>query len=148
MSSRSSGKLGLIWTFVPFLIFPLLIYIFIALFSQSMNGALNASLFELTMLSGGVWRFEVGEALLAFAMGCLFLEVVKSTSTRRSALLNHGLSVGLLVICLIVFLCLKHFATSEFFLIMLMVGLDVVAGFIVSIVAARRDFGVGDGFIQ
>jgi hypothetical protein len=37
------------------------------------------------------------------------------------------------------------FATSVFFLIMLMTLLDVMAGFMVTIASARRDFSVADG---
>ena len=40
---------------------------------------------------------------------------------------------------------LDAFATSVFFLIMLMTLLDVMAGFMVTIASARRDFAVSDG---
>jgi len=50
------------------------------------------------------------------------------------------------LLCLIEFLALKSFATSEFFLLTMMCFLDVLAGAMVTIVSARRDFGVGDGF--
>jgi hypothetical protein len=40
------------------------------------------------------------------------------------------------------------FATSVFFLIMMMSLLDVMAGFMVTIASARRDFGVVEGFSE
>ena len=64
---------------------------------------------------------------------------MKSAGTRRIAILNHSLSMGLFVICLIEFLIFPAFATSTFFLVGLMVLLDVLAGFVVTIIAARRD---------
>jgi len=39
-------------------------------------------------------------------------------------------------------------ATSVFFLIMVMTLLDVMAGFMVTIAAARRDFAVADSFVD
>ena len=51
----------------------------------------------------------------------------------------------LFIVCIVEFLMLPAFATSVFFLVMLMSLLDVMAGFMVTIAAARRDFAVGDG---
>jgi hypothetical protein len=43
------------------------------------------------------------------------------------------------IICLVEFLLHPAFATSVFFLIMIMSLLDVLAGVVVTIVSARRD---------
>jgi hypothetical protein len=69
----------------------------------------------------------------------LFAELLKSAGTRRIAILNHSLSMILFIVCLIEFLLFPAFATSIFFLIGLMVLLDVLAGFVVTIIAARRE---------
>jgi hypothetical protein len=55
------------------------------------------------------------------------------------AIVNHALSMLLFIVCLVEFLLFSAFATSTFFLVTLMVLLDVLAGFIVTIVASRRD---------
>jgi len=47
------------------------------------------------------------------------------------------------VACLILFLIWDRAATSTFFLLMLMAMTDVIAGFSVTINAARRDDNVG-----
>ncbi len=60
------------------------------------------------------------------------------------AIINHSLSMILFVGCLVEFLLLKGFSTSVFFLITMMVLLDVLAGFIVTIVSARRDIDLHD----
>ena len=49
------------------------------------------------------------------------------------------------VICLIEFLTVKEAATSVFFIIMFIALIDVIAGFSVTIRAARRDLNVGAG---
>ena len=61
------------------------------------------------------------------------------------AIVNHALSMILFVICLVAFLLMKGFATSTFFLILTMVMLDVLAGFIVTIISARKDLDFGGG---
>ena len=49
-------------------------------------------------------------------------------------------------LCLIAFLLHANFATSVFFIITIMSLLDVLAGVVVTIVSARRDFGVSESF--
>ena len=51
----------------------------------------------------------------------------------------------LFVACLVAFLLVKGFATSTFFLILTMIMLDVLAGFIVTIISARKDLEFGAG---
>jgi uncharacterized membrane protein len=46
------------------------------------------------------------------------------------------------IVCLIEFLLLENFATSVFFILTLMCLLDVLAGVVVTIISARRDFTV------
>jgi len=40
---------------------------------------------------------------------------------------------------------MKNFQTSVFFILTIMCLLDVLAGVVVTIISARRDFTVGDG---
>ena len=141
--------IGKAFVVTPLLIAPVIAYNALAFAgSQGVNSALAAQLFNISMVSGGQWVFTVGDALLAFALLMLFFEVVKSTSTRSLSLLNHGLSTVVLIICIVQFLLLGAFATSVFLMITLMALFDVLSGFTVSVVAARRDFGVGDGVIN
>jgi len=63
----------------------------------------------------------------------MFVELIKSTHSRRVALINHILSIALFVACLAELLLVPACATSTFFLIALMVLLDVLAGFILGV---------------
>ena len=83
--------------------------------------------------------------LAAVGLFALFIEILKAARTRNDAIVNHSLSMLLLLVCVIAFLVVPGFGTSVFFLLVVMCLLDVIAGPIVSIVAARRDFGVGEG---
>lgn len=106
-------------------------------------GLLNERFLGLPMISGVEWVLTKGDAIVLLAVVFLFLEILKSTSTGTATIINHGISLFLFIICLVQFLLLPNFATSTFFIVMSMTLLDVLAGVIVTIVSARRDFGVG-----
>lgn len=136
---------------LPLLAIPVVIYNLVVLFGggggvdaygvvTGPEGVLGEVLFSLAMTSGAQWSVTVGDLILFLSLGLLFFELLKSTSSQRTAIVNHALSMILFVVCLVEFLLLRGFATSVFFLILTMVMLDVLAGFIVTIIAARRDF--------
>lgn len=104
---------------------------------------LNSALFELNMLSGGVWRFTVGDLIVLFTLFLLFAELIKATYTSTSSLVDHGLSMIVFVACLVEFLLVPQAATSTFFLVMVATAIDVVAGFTIGIRVARRDLAIG-----
>ena len=138
----------------PLLLLPVLVYNLIAI---TLTGGLKAAtaqahmgeqLFTIRMASGTIWPVSLGDLLLAVSLVVLFIELLKSTTSRNVAIVNHSLSLLLFILCLVEFLLFPAFATSTFFLITVMVVLDVLAGFIVTIVAARRDVdfvGAGGG---
>jgi len=132
---------------IPLLIVPVVIYNLVILLGGSAPDAvpgpasvLSEVLFRVPMTSGAVWSVNVGDLILFLSLILLFVELLKSTSSQRVAIVNHALSMVLFVVCLVEFLLLPGFAGSVFFLILTMVLLDVLAGFIVTIIASRRDF--------
>ena len=143
-----------LFTATPLLAFPVLLYAFLAATAGKTDGAtgetvrhaLDRAIFNMPMISGGSWRFAVGDGVLLTGLVMLFVEIIKSTNTKTFTLINHGLSMVIFVMSLIMFMLFRGFETSEFFLLITMMLLDVVAGFMVTIVAARRDFGIEAGF--
>lgn len=105
----------------------------------------DAILFEAGMLSGNVWVFTLGDLILAGTLILLFIEILKATRTGGNSLVDHALSTVVFIICLIEFLVVPEAATSLFFFITIVALIDVIAGFSVTIRAARRDFAVGPG---
>ncbi len=137
---------------IPLLLIPVVIYNLVILFGASGGGGmaeadaiLREPLFSLPMASGASWNVGVGDLILFLALILLFFELLKSTSSQKVAIINHALSMIIFVGCLVEFLLIRGFATSTFFLITTMVMLDVLAGFIVTIIAARRDLEFGQG---
>ncbi len=139
------------FTVFPLMIVPVIIYNTVALsgsaFStvEAVRERLDAVFQSVPMASDVAWHITPGHALIALSLAMLFFELLKSTGIGRAAVMNHAFSMVLFIICLVEFLMFPAFATSVFFLIMLMCLMDVMAGFIVTIASARRDFAVGDG---
>ncbi len=135
----------------PLLALPVLVYNLVAItlmggFASTVaTQRFTEPLFTISMTSGSPWPISLGDLLLAFSLVVLFIELLKSTTSRRIAIINHSLSMILFILCLVEFLLAPAFATSIFFLMTLMVLLDVLAGFIVTIIAARRDIDLGAG---
>ena len=132
---------------IPLLIVPVVIYNLVILLGGAgadpllgPTAALGEVLLRVPMTSGAVWSVSIGDLILFLSLILLFVELLKSTSSQRVAIVNHALSMALFVVCLVEFLLLPGFAGSVFFLILTMVLLDVLAGFIVTIIASRRDF--------
>lgn len=135
---------------LPLLVIPVVLYnvvVLTGLFGGSgvvgTDSALRDVLFTIPMASGAGWSVGVGDMILFLALILLFFELLKSTSSQKVAIVNHALSMILFVACLVEFLLIKGFATSTFFLIVVMVMLDVLAGFIVTIISARKDLDFG-----
>ncbi|HVY33248.1 MAG TPA: hypothetical protein VG960_02385 [Caulobacteraceae bacterium] len=106
--------------------------------TTSAQDQLTQPLFSVHMASSAVWSVGLGDVLVLGALILLFVELLKSTASRHVAIINHSLSMILFIVCLVEFLLFGACATSTFFLITLMVLLDVLAGFIVTIVGSRH----------
>ncbi len=129
---------------IPSIVISFLIYNAVV-FASGGTEILNRALFELPMLSGGTWRFEVGDLIVLITLFLLFAELIKSTYTSASSLVDHGLSMVVFIACIVEFLLAPLAATSTFFLIMVATAIDVVAGFTIGIRVARRDLAIGGG---
>ncbi|CAN5194838.1 hypothetical protein BH10PSE1_BH10PSE1_10210 [soil metagenome] len=135
---------------LPLLMIPVILYNIVILFGATGDGGmaqadaiLRDPLFSVPMTSGANWNVGVGDMILFLSLILLFFELLKSTSSQKVAIVNHALSLIVFVVCLVEFLLIRGFATSTFFLIVTMVMLDVLAGFIVTIIAARKDLDFG-----
>ncbi len=126
---------------IPLLVISFILYnVIVLMFGPEV---LDTNLFEFTMLSGGTWTFNWGHLIILVTLLLLFVELVKSTYTSASSLVDHGLSMLVFVACLVEFLLTPQAATSIFFLVMVATFIDVVAGFTIGIRVARRDLAIG-----
>lgn len=132
---------------IPLLVFPLILYNFVVLTGIAVKGGtwLIEPIFSVGMFSGDAWGVSFSDVFTSLSLLLLFVEIVKSTRTDAMSIINHGLSMLLSVVCIIQFITMQGFSNSVFFMLTLMTVLDVVAGFTITIVAAKRDFGSSVG---
>lgn len=130
---------------IPLLILPVAAYNLLVLTlgggfgSVVANPRLAAPLFALHTASGGLWPVSLSDLLLGLAVVALFVDLIKASAGRRWLIVNQALSMVLFVVCLVEMLLAPAFASSTFFLITLMVLLDVLAGFIATFASARQE---------
>ncbi len=122
---------------------PLLVISFI-LYNLGIAGAegiefWRSTLFNLNMMSGGIWSMTWGDALILLSTFLLFIEIIKSTRTSNRSIVDHLLSTFVFVAFLVAFLLVRDAATSLFFVLMMFALVDVLAGFSVTIRSAGRD---------
>ena len=126
---------------LPLLVFAFVLYNAIVLLVG--EDALRREIFELRLLSGGLWKFTWGDLVLLVTLVLLFVEIVKSTTTTTSTLIDHGLSMVVFMAVGAEFLIVPQAATSVFFLILVATLIDVIGGYTIGIRVARRDLNIG-----
>ncbi len=127
---------------------PLLVFAFILYNALVFLGGGPASLNEpilkdIHMLSGGVWSFTRGDLILLITLILLFIELVKSTFTTTSTLIDHALSMVVFMAVGVEFLMVSQAASSVFFFVLMACLIDVIAGYTIGIRVARRDLNIG-----
>jgi hypothetical protein len=139
--------MGAIFNVFPLILVPVLTYNIWAFGATAANNGDGAAVrahletpwVTMPMASGAQWIISFGDVMVLLALILLFVELLKSTSTGTAAIFNHALSMLVFIICLVEFLLHPAFATSVFFIILVMALLDVLAGVVVTIISARRD---------
>ncbi len=123
--------------------FPLLLipFVLINVLMFAFDGGLSAQVFSTTMPSGAKLILNAGDLSILVGLVFLYFEILKSTRTGNSSILDHVLSLTLFVVALLELLLSAAAGNAYFLVLSLMMFIDVIAGFTVSISVARRDFG-------
>ena len=130
---------------LPLIVIPFIVYNVVVLLAgnAAAEDVLNRVLFKLPMMNGTLWVFKWSDLIVLITMICLFIELIKSTYTSTSSMIDHGLSMVVFIICLIEFILVPKAVTSTFFVILIATLIDVVAGYTIGIRTARRDLSIG-----
>jgi hypothetical protein len=129
---------------LPLLALPVIFYNLLVLFTAGgLRSNLAAermaeSVLSIPLPSGGDWSISLGDLIVAASLAIFFFELLKAEGGRPAAIVAHTLAMVLFGVCLAEFLLLRSFATTPFFMITLMVLLDLAAGFISTLLAERR----------
>ena len=92
--------------------------------------------------SGAPWTMRGGDVFVTLGLVVLYVEMLKATRTGTASVIEHSLSVLVFVAFLIEFIVVPGAGTPTFMILTVMAFLDVVAGFSISIFAARRDLAI------
>jgi len=124
--------------------FPVLAIVIVIYLLTAAGGGmlLDGDAFSMTLASGAEMTLRGGDFFTIAGLGALFLEMLKAARTGRSTVLDHILSTIVFVVALVCFLLVDFAGTATFFLLTIMALIDVVAGFSISLMAARRDLSV------
>jgi hypothetical protein len=127
---------------LPFPVFVLLAYNALVLPGGNPTATLTTPAIDASLASGAAFVLTVGELLLLIGVLALFIEIVKATRGSMASAVDHALSALVFVAYLIEFLLVKAAGSGVFLVLTLMSFLDLIAGFTVSIGAARRDLTI------
>ncbi len=131
---------------LPLLSAAVIIYIMLVAFSAPDAANTTPFLdryFEVPLPSATKWRVHNRDWLLLLALALFCVEIIKSSFSGTASMIDHILSLGLSVICLLMFLLVPRCATSTFFFLMVLSMIDVVAGYVIAVRVARRDLQIG-----
>ena len=122
----------------PFLALLVIAYNVLVVLGGSTTGVVAG---QVRLPSGDIWSVTLGDAFVVTGLVLLFVELV-SASARTVSLVNHALSLVVLIVCVVEFLMVQGCGTPEFLFVTLISAIDVVAGYSISARLARRDLAV------
>jgi hypothetical protein len=128
---------------VPWLVISVVLYNIIALIAGGEVFSEYTLLTNIHLISGAHWSLKLSDLMVVITLAILFVELIKATRTGETSIIDHSLSMLLFIVCVVEFLTVKDCGTSTFFIITVITLIDVVAGFTITIRAARRDLALG-----
>ena len=134
-----------------FKFFPLFAFILGGFWSLHQMGyfpdRLNHVVFHIGLPSGTFWKPTWGDFVVLLGLITLYIEIFKATRTSSISIVDHTLSTIVFVAFLVSWMVFPwttgEKGDSTFLLLTVMTFIDVVAGFTITIAAARRDFAMG-----
>jgi len=128
--------------------FPLFAFMFFGYLALYLIGffpdKLNYVIFHVGLPSGSGWRPTWGDLVVLLGLITLNIEVFKATRTSNVSIVDHTLSTFVFIAFLISWMIspwtVGPKGDSTFLFLTVMSFIDVIAGFTITISAARRDF--------
>jgi len=131
--------------------FPLFAFMYVGYLALYLIGffpdKLNFVIFQVWLPSGSIWRPTWGDLVILLGLITLNIEIFKATRTSNVSIVDHTLSTFVFIAFLISWMispwAVGPKGDSTFLFLTVMSFVDVIAGFTITISAARRDFGLG-----
>jgi hypothetical protein len=128
---------------LPLLSFAALIYFGVALFAgDGVEAHLAAPVMTLPMASGASWHLSLGGFIVTLALILFFIDVLRAATPTRRSMGRNIAQVLVFIPFLILFLLVRPFGTTEFFLIVLMLCLSFMADATLLVLTSRRSMEI------
>ena len=129
---------------IPLTLIPLAVYNVIAfgLIGEIPGEVWVQPVFTIELPSNARWTMILGDLMITVGIVFLFAELWKATRIGRFSALDHVLSTLVFVAYLVEFLIVRQAAHSVFFILMVIAFVDAIAGYLISLGAARRDVSI------
>ena len=124
---------------IPIPALVLLVYNALVLLGGDPPAMLTGKAIGAALASGAAFTLTVGELLLLGGIFALFIEIIKAARGSMASAVDHALSALVFAAYLVEFLLVKAAGTGVFLVLTIVSFLDLIAGFTVTIGAARRD---------
>jgi hypothetical protein len=121
---------------IPLLLIPFALYNIIAFL---LNTSFSETLFGLSLISGARLSVTIGDVLIVIGVLLLYVEIVKATRLGSKAIVDHVLSLVLLIAMALEFLTVERAASGTFLVLTVLSFVDVIGGFSITIRTAQRD---------
>jgi hypothetical protein len=121
---------------MPFLGLAVIVYLAGVVLART---PLATEVLVLPLPSGVMMPMTFGDLVIVLGLVFFFVELLVSTRPTQGALLNHGLSMALFVVCGLLLLLVPACGTAVFFILTVLTLIDVISGYSISIITARRD---------
>jgi hypothetical protein len=123
----------------PLLLIPTILYAMIAIpAGENVAQAMANVAFNIPLASKGVMTVTWGHLILLVSVVTLFIEILKSTTPSGAQMIDNGLAVAVFIVSFILFLLVRPFGTTEFFIIMTMSLLDFLTGSVIMTRVSQR----------
>ncbi len=132
--------------FFPFTIVSLVLYNLLAFVITGLipePTVWSTQVFSMSLFSGSLWILTWGDLIVVIGLAMLFVEILGAATLGRRAMLNHVISILVLLVYAVEFLVVGKAATSPFFILLIISLIDVLAGVIITIRMASRDVSIG-----
>lgn len=132
-----------LFSYLPSPLLPLIVYYVLFLLQES-SGSVYAyePVLNVTLMSGAMLSFSAVDLTVILGLVCLFFEVLKSATVNNGTIVEHMLSMLVFIAYLVLFLFEERAGNPQFLQLTLMALVDVMAGFSITIMSARRDITV------
>lgn len=124
---------------IPFMIVAVALYVATVVIAGM---PLATQLVGFGLPSGARMTVTLADGIILVGCATLFVELMTATSPRATSLINHGLSLGVFIGCGLAFLLVAGCGTGTFLVLTFLTLVDVVAGYSIGIMTARRDFSL------